>query len=187
MTVHRRDGGGTPFGDWLRQNPRLDSVQHLIAATDVDFLIHKYTPRQERREVDKSYLDLLMLVEVKTFFAEPSYSQRDTLSVIEQLLRLATVKGNRRRTIKINETRIEHLSKSKIRSIRWYGVHLLQLSGDSPANSATILWDKKKISEHHLTSILCLDFDPDYPTRRIDTRRHHRRPAVTLPLFEAAS
>lgn len=175
MTIERRDGRGTPFGSWLRSDPRLDSVSHLIAATDVDMWIHKYSPRAERRRDENilDFLDLLMLVEVKTFNAELTYSQRDTLGLVDQYMRKPSVrKDGRRQTIKLNETRIAYLLRSK-RPMRWYGIHLLQLSGDRPDNSDVILWDKNQIDESRLIGLLRFDFDPDYPSCRIDTRRHH--------------
>jgi hypothetical protein len=192
MTTMRRDGSGTPFGEWLRTNPRLDSINDQMAATDVDMWVHKYSPRAERRRTDNilDFLDLLMLVEVKTFNAELSYSQRDTLEVVDQYMRKPSIRKNvhtgpRRQTVQLNETRISHLFRTK-RPMRWYGVHLLQLSDSRPDSSDVILWDKKQISEERLIGLLRFDFDPAYPERRIDTRRHHVVKSIEecLPLLQ---
>jgi hypothetical protein len=192
MTIIRRDGAGAPFGEWLRNNRELDSVNHQVAATDVDMWIHKYSPRAERRRPENvlDFLDLLMLVEIKTFNAEPSYAQRDTLGIVEQYMRKPSVRKNartgpRRYTVQLTETRISHLMQTK-RPMRWYGIHVLQLSTDRPDTSSVILWDKKQISEDRLVGLLRFDFDPDYPSRRIDTRRHHvvHSIAEVLPLLK---
>lgn len=179
MTLGRRDGGGTPFGEWLRANPQLDSINHHVSVTDVDMWVHKYCPRAERRRPDNilDFLDLLMMVEIKTFNSDLSYAQRDTLGVVEQYMRKPSIRKNartgpRRHTVQLAETRITHLLRVK-RPMRWYGVHLLQLSSAAPNTSDVILWDKKQISEDQLVGLLRFDFDPDYPSRRIDTRRHH--------------
>ena len=116
-------------------------------------------------------LEHLMIVEVKEFGASIPFAQNDTLKVIDAILRKATNRGGRRCYIKIPDDRF--VGRRCFRHVRWTGTHLLQLSADSPANSDRILWDGRLITIQTLIGLLRFDLDPDHPTRRLDTRRHH--------------
>jgi hypothetical protein len=178
MTVGRADGAGTPFGAWLREHPELEARSNDLSATDSDMWLHKYRLRDE---ADNKHLavDHLMLVEVKCFQKDVPYSQADTLGVIDLLLRKATVKNGRRWPTKIPDRRSGRPGAT--RSVRWLGVHVLQLSGDRPDNSTHILWDGHcHLYEEALVEVLRFDRDPDDPRSPLNTRRHHRRPAKEL-------
>jgi hypothetical protein len=117
-----------------------------------------------------------MLVELKCFSRGVPFAQRDTLDVIDQILRKATVKNGRRYPITINDSRPGF--RGMARKARWLGVHVLVLSGDRPDCSDEIVWDSKaQIDEQTLIEILSFDRDPDFPARHLDTRRHHTKPA----------
>jgi hypothetical protein len=177
MTTARRDGKDTPFSAWVRQHPELESKGNKLSVTDSDLWCHRYSLRDERGRTHASDIrdavDHIMLVEIKTFFAEQSYAQRDTLTVVDALLRLACVgPGGRRRPVKIKDGRLENRAT---RIVRCLGVHLLELSGDRPDSSEKILWDKRYfLHEEHLIELLRFERDPDSPTRLLETRRHHR-------------
>jgi len=175
MTASRRDGGGTPFGDWLREHPDLDARTNDLSATDSDMWIHRYRLRDEAGNRHIA-VDHLMLVEVKCFQKDVPYSQADTLGIIDLLLRKATVKNGRRYPMKIPDRRAG--KPGVTRSVRWLGMHVLQLSGERPDKSDVLRWDGKYfLTEDVLVRLLRFDLDPDDPRALLNTRRHHRRPA----------
>jgi len=173
VTTGRRDDGGTPFGRWLREHPDLDARTSDLSATDSDMWVHKFRLRDERGA--KVAIDHLMLIEVKCFQAQVPFSQADTLNVIDLVLRMATIKNGHRRQVQVPDRRTGRTSVK--RSVRWLGLHVLQLSGDRPDNSDEITWDGKYvISKTELVELLKFDRDPDHPKRFLNTRRHHLRP-----------
>lgn len=181
MTAVRRDSMDSPFNAWIREQAQLDSVEFKISVTDSDLWVHRYSERNEKRRRDASDVrqlqDHIMLVEVKAFCKKVPFAQRDTLNVIDSILRKATVVNNRRRSIQIPD----HRRPGSNRYVRWMGVHVLELENDRPDNSGLILWDNKVLSEQRLIEILRFDYDPDYPNRAMDTRRHHIiNPAATM-------
>lgn len=186
MTAIRRDGNESAFSSWIRKHPELDSRGGSLSVTDCDFWVHRYSPRPQRtrglpsdvREI----VDHIMLVELKTFGRDEPFSQRDTLTIVNALLRRSCMlPTGRRRHIKIDDTRI---SWRQQRAVRCFGVHLLQLSSDRPDTSDAILWDKKPINERVLIDLLLFKLDPDSPSSHLDTRLHHvQKPQPTLRLF----
>jgi hypothetical protein len=68
MTKQREDNGkwGTPFGHWLRNQPRLDSSEGYVA-TDIDYLWSNYRTGE------------WMLIEEKCRMAYPSATQKELL------------------------------------------------------------------------------------------------------------
>jgi hypothetical protein len=187
MTIIRRDGLDSPFNAWIRRQPQLDSREYQIAVTDADLWVHRYSSRNERGRHDATDIrqvqDHIMLVEVKSFHKKVSFAQRDTLDLIDAILRKATVINGKRRPIMIPDSRRPGAS----RQVRWLGKHVLELENDSPDNSTTIYWDGKGLlNEQQLIEILRFDRDPDYPSNRLDTRRHHivipRATLGSLPL-----
>lgn len=188
MTTIRRDGNESPFSAWVREHPELDSICNRLSVTDSDLWCHRFSERNERRRQAsadiRDALDSVMLVEVKTFSADESYAQRDTLTVVDALLRMAcSDKNGKRISVTIRDGRLRNRTD---RRIRCFGVHLLQLSNDRPDNSERILWDRRHfLREEHLVELLRFERDPDSPMRKLDTRRHHKivRPtAFPLPL-----
>lgn len=54
MTCKRRDGGGTQFSNWLREQPEIDSYNNKFFATDIDYVWvnrkkQKYMMLEEKR------------------------------------------------------------------------------------------------------------------------------------------
>lgn len=72
MTKPRNDDGGTPFSNWLREQPELDSKKQKLDIQNVDFVVHRYDAGE------------IMNVEEKRFLKEMSYSQWDTFSRIDR-------------------------------------------------------------------------------------------------------
>lgn len=110
-----------------------------------------------------------MLLEVKTHEAEVRFAQRDTLFLVNQVLRKSSVVNGRRRYVKCSSPTV-----GETRYVRLFGVHVLRLSGEDPASSDQIVWDNTIISESMLVELLRFDRDPDTPLRPLDTRLHHK-------------
>lgn len=182
MTATRRDPSHeTPFGQWLKSEDDLDSIDWQLSITDADFWVHRYSVPDGARGTRA--VDHLMLVEVKTFNAVPAFAQKDTLSLIEGMMRQLSVRRGRRRIVRMRDTRPRR--QGKTRAVRLMGVHYLTLSGSRPDNSTSIKWDNKPIDIAHLKELLRFERDPDHPQFMLDTRRHHRVPSMEkdLPLI----
>lgn len=155
----------TLFGRWIRNNPALDSGNGFCVI-DQDYWVHRF-------KVDGSRsFQCLMLVEIKTNSAELTAAQRDTLYVINQLMR------NRRSTPTKNDPQcgnslkvISTYSGQKV-ELRVYGMHVLRFSGLGPDDSKEIWWNKRSITLDQLTALLKFDLDPD-SLRPLDLRNHH--------------
>lgn len=180
MTTLRRDGMDTPFGGWIRSHPGLESIRDRISVSDSDYWIHRY--RAHTDKIGERAVDSIMLVELKTFMRDLPHAQRDTLHLVNQLLRKATVgPGGRRRHLTLDGVRL-----GEKRRVRCFGVHVLQLSSSRPDNSDVILWDGKYMTEDLLVEVLRFERDPDYPMKQVDLRRHHTQEASkNLVLFGA--
>ena len=176
MTIARRDGQDTPFSSWIRNHPGLESIRERLSVSDSDYWIHRY--RAHTDKVGERAVDSIMLVELKTHLADVPFAQRDTLHLVNQLLRKATLgPGGRRRHLTLDGSR--HGEKRKVRC---FGVHVLQLSGNRPDNSEVILWDGKYLTEDLLVEVLRFERDPDYPMKQSELRRHHAAgPTTTHP------
>jgi hypothetical protein len=181
VTIARRDESDTPFGDWIRHHPGLDSIRERLCVTDSDYWIHRY--RAHTDKVGERAVDSIMLVEVKTNLRDVPFPQRDTLILVNQLLRRASKRPDSRRRHVV----LKGLQPGETRHVRCYGVHLLQLSGTRPNNSEVILWDRQYLTEELLVEILRFDRDPDHPMKPIELRRHHTNRRVSnLVLFPPA-
>ena len=178
MTTDRRDGLDTPFGDWIRRHPGLKSIQERLSVSDSDYWIHRY--RAHTDKVGERAVDSIMLVELKTHLRDLPFAQRDTLVLVNQLLRMVSVRPDGRR----RHVTLKGSNPGERRRVRCFGVHVLQLSGDRPDRSEVILWDGKYLTEDFLVEVLRFERDPDYPMKTPDLRRHHTsRGARNLVLF----
>ena len=166
-TAHRCSNvQASPFSRWLRENPRLDSRNFSLSATDCDMWVHRFKNLCDgRTERD---LQCLMLVEIKTRMKRMDDAQRDTLRLVNAILR----EGDRA------IYRNERGTKFRVRS---FGVHCLRMSGDSPQNSVTMLWDDTPVRVEQLESLLLFALHPD--SLAPDPLRNHHRPQLipTLP------
>lgn len=174
MTVRYRNGFEGPFEDWLRNHQELDSIVQRLSISNSDFWIHQYRSHTDR--VGERTVDNIMLVEVKIENADIPFAQRDTLILVNQLLRRSS--DNRYKVLK--DTR------GSRRLVQCFGVHLLQLSSDRPDNSAAIRWDRVGIDEETLVRLLRFELNP-YSLEPRSERRHHILPPRGFPLFEKGS
>lgn len=143
---------------WFRANPALDSREHGIVLLDSDAWVHRY------KTISGNLYQYLMLVEIKEFGKDLSETQRDTLHIINQLLR-------NRRNIKQQwqaddgVPRISicrSLMNNKDIHVLCFGAHKLRIGGDGTfAQWQSISWDDKSISVEQLEQILRFELDPD--------------------------
>lgn len=170
----------TGFAGWVRNNPRLESIQQGIVVVDSDLWIHRY-----KSVAGRSY-QFVMLVEVKEFGAVVSEYQRDTLHIINQLLR------NRRNTKPewnaIDDgarlTECYSLSSNSRVRVLCFGAHVLRLSGDGTfCHWNALQWDNKPVSSEQLESILLFELDPD-TLGKLDHRPNGRHKEVESVVIE---
>jgi len=166
------------FGRWMRHHPQLESMDGIVCF-DLDILMHRYKHITDGKG-DRS-IQCVMFIEIKSEMTPPTASQRDTLYMIDQVMR------NRRKTVnstpraqaqRFDGTDPRHLTKvwsamlKRDVTLQMYGGHLLQLDHTSPANSKQMVWDKKHdITHDQLIGLLRFEIDPDDPSRTLDHRR----------------
>lgn len=169
----------TGFSRWVRSRKDLDSNEVGLGCCDADQIYHRFKTAKDGREVQ-----CLMFVEVKTFAAVPSPSQRDTLVLIDQFLNNQRNTPSRQRTKRQAENRpLVAWSVMKQTNVRVYafGAYLLQFERSSPLDGWT-RWGRKRldISADQLAGLLRFDLNPE-TLGPMDFRRHHRDPTPNLP------
>ena len=171
-----------PFSQWVRRHPDLDSSNGYSAA-DPDVIWHKFRSERGRD------FQLLMTIEVKTFGAQPSPAQRDTLSQWSQCARnrrstpTKPARANPRQS-GTGPHKTRSLVTGKMVALRNFGVHLLVFSRNDPDDSEWIEWDNQRITKAQLVQLLKFDVDPD-TLRPMDWRSHHTQ--RRFPLFDFAA
>lgn len=164
MTTARRDGNESPFSQWIRAEPKLDSIRERLYICDADYWIHQY--RAHRDRIGERMIDSIMLIELKTFSSGLPFNQRDTLKLINEGFRRAFSDGDG----KIKTLRFTF--GSEVRLVRIYGAFLLRLNTDRPDTSNVIEWHGRKIDLDTLIEILSYRRDPR-TLRPRGERRHH--------------
>jgi hypothetical protein len=109
MTKKRFVSGETPFGAWLRENPKLDAQSEGLYVTDLDYTLFRFKP------------GVLFMLEVKTRGGQVGRHQNELLSILDQACR--SVDGNVFDTLRGR------------RKLRFCGVYRLILSGTTPEDS----------------------------------------------------
>lgn len=161
----------TLFGRWIRNNAALDS-RSGYSVTDQDYWIHAYKTCGSRE------FQCLMLVEIKTMGQPLSPSQKDTLFIVNQLMRNRKGTPTTGKRVKQSGSGIASVYSSMLSrdvNLKALGMHVLTFSGLGPDDSDVITWDKKQIAVETLTQLLRFDLDPD-TLRPLDLRNHHRTP-----------
>jgi hypothetical protein len=171
MTAIRRDGGGSPFGDWIRNRPELDSIKQRLCVIDRDWWIHQYAAHTDR--VGARAVDSIFVLEEKSFCADLSYAQRDTLFLVDQMLRATDF-------VKIRSYRRLRGPFGEKRIVRCFGVCRLRMIADRPDNSEWMAWNGINIDEMALIEILRFERDPQCPNKHLEYRRHHTPSAQQL-------
>lgn len=150
----------SPMERWIREHPRLDS-RNGIVRFDVDILLHRFKTFDDLK--GSRFIEFMMFIEVKTFSAELTDSQQDTLGLLNQLLRnrRPNMHGSPRRQLEGQPAMAYSRKKKREVPLRLLGGHLLQLSGSSPLDSESIFWDYKRIDIETLVELMLFDRDPD--------------------------
>lgn len=118
----------------------------------------------------------MMFVEVKSFGSHMSIAQKDTLSLLNQVLRNRTKNKHADRHGRHAANHVpmakaySHAIKKDIR-LKLFGGHLLQMETDDP-EIGNLQWDFKDIGLDTLISLLRFEIDPD-TMNEIDWRRRY--------------
>lgn len=157
------------FLQWVRMHPRLDSVREGIVRFDLDILMHRYMFRPD--PLGDRTIQAIMFIEAKTWGAQPSESQNDTLGMMSQLLR--NRRSNIHRPVIHHQvggcTWLYSAAKKEWVATFLLGGHLLRMEYGTP-ETGWIEWDAKRISINQLVKILAFEMDPD-TLRPMDIRR----------------
>jgi hypothetical protein len=116
-----------------------------------------------------------MLVEVKTNGCDLNPAQRDTLHIVNQIMRNRNDTPTKKMVHQAGRSIVNVRSlMNNVPVTAWcYGAHLLKFSGLGPDDSDSITWDNKhQITKEQLTDILNFDLNPD-TMESMDFRIHH--------------
>lgn len=184
MTRLRVYGRDIAFMSWMRGNPRLDSRMARLAPTDIDVLVHQYPDRHSTNP--KRRIDNLMIVETKSHAFGPVMgveftAQQDTYAVFNAFMREVCVRVSRKgraiRTVDVGRV------AGRRRRVRFWGVHMLAMSSDTP-DVGKLWWDDRPepITVTQLEELMRFERNP-YTLERIDYRDHHVNETGKWPLF----
>jgi hypothetical protein len=171
----------SPMERWIRNHPLLDSSNGIVRF-DVDILLHRFKVLADAK--GERNIEFMMFIEVKTHSADLTKSQRDTLGLLNQVLRnrRQNMYAKPRRQIDGQPALIYSTAKGKRIPLRLLGGHLLQLSGSDPENSEWMKWDYKPIELVVLIELMLFDRDPDnLKARKSDWMRRRSNPFATIP------
>jgi hypothetical protein len=166
------------FSQEIRHRKEMDSSHTGVSDIDAEsqrLIVHKY------RDGGVRDVQTMLEIEVKTHGADLSFSQKDTLSMHNQVIR------NRRNTPTKRSKRQTGNGPLKVWSecakgmvwMRHFGIHILVFDGTCVANSETIKWDGRKITKDDLWNLLEFRIDPD-TFKPIEARSHHKRQQMDL-------
>lgn len=128
LTKPRLFGPEEPFRRWMRT--RLLDSKRGLSVTDLDAVLFHYLDGR------------LCLVEAKSGLADVPFSQQDTLSVLDQLLRLGAATGEPVQT-----------ARGK-RRVVYEGLRVVRFSGTCPDDSQVVLLDGRPVSPEELIEVL---------------------------------
>lgn len=178
----RQTTAETGFGRWMRNQTALDSVSGIVR-TDTDHTILRYKTSLDQRD-----FQLLMIVEVKEFGAEPRPDQVDILSFLRQAIELRQQNHYQREAGQVGGNgsfKLRSKMNNRMVRVRFLGVHLLQFEKTNPADSRWIKWNRKPIDSGTLLGVLAMERDPKDPSRMmIEFLRDRHRKNHYPDLFE---
>ena len=165
----------TPFGDWVRQNPKIESHQAGLAVSDNDWIFHKY--RTDVDAMGTRDIQLMMFLELKCRNAEPSSSQCETLWFLHQFFRPD------------NELGRKMLRPGRAPIMVWhFGVYILSLPDTKPDETQLCRWGAftpegkiywRSIYQSKLAPILGFYIRPD-TLESLEFRRHHKTTDIVV-------
>lgn len=170
------------FERWMRDHRLLRSEEGIVRF-DLDVLLHRYMVKEDG--IGKRDIQAMMFIEVKSFASDVTESQRDTIHLLNQVLRnrKPNINGDRNKwNAKDHVPLCKAFSTVKGREValKLLGGHLLVFEGAGPDDSAWIEWDRKRISKQQLVKLLRFELDPDDPRILLDIRRRSK----PLPLID---
>lgn len=166
----------------------MPSSEYCVSDLDAMVTERRVVHQYRTKEYGRSF-QLFMILEIKTQGADLSKSQRDTLHILNQIVR------NRRQTpTKVLRfqagnapLQVHSLLTNQEVNVRHFGVHLLRFSGLGPDDSDWIKWNKIDIDADTLTQLLRFDLDPDTLKPMDESlRNHHSVKPRDMPLFDVA-
>lgn len=160
-------GSDTPFGEWVRLHPELDSVRLGLTVNDIDHIFHKYMNNVDG--LGARSVQLMQCVESKTHGTLPSNTQRQTLFFQHQLL-------NKRMPL------VDSMGPKPI-AVWHFGFFVLSIPGTYPGEVGDwVEWYRFSETGRLLPSILTLDqlvgvlsfrLNP-VTLEMLSLRRHHK-------------
>jgi hypothetical protein len=148
----------TGFGTWMRDHTCLDSGSVGIVRTDTDHWILRY-----KTNLDGRGFQLLMLVEVKEYGAEPDPAQLDILRFVH--IGITRKRKNMHGAKTCDEFTARSAVSGRIVHVRYMGYHLLQFEKTNPNDSSWIKWNRKPVTAEELVGILSMERRPDRPDK----------------------
>lgn len=164
----------TEFLRWMRHHSLLDPREGIVR-TDMDQIILRYKTHKQGRKYQ-----LMIILEIKDYWAEPDPAQKDMLSFLHQMAMKTSRNMYGAVTYCVYKLK-SWFSADKVR-VRFLGYHLLQFEKSGPANGR-IKWDRTEITEEMLVKLLRLDVHPYSPFRPMDEflrDRHGQNHAPSL-------
>jgi hypothetical protein len=162
----------TELGRWIRNNPELPSSKYCV--TDLDWMVTEYKSIHQYKTAYGRDFQLMMIVESKIMGADVNPAQRDTLHMLNQIIRNRRATPTKGLIFQSGNAPVEVYSVINGRKVllRHYGVHSLRFSALGPNDSEWIKWDQKEITIDQLTGLFQFNIDPD-TLKPIDLRNHH--------------
>jgi hypothetical protein len=183
MNVRQRVYGvDFAFLAWMRQHPGMHSVIDRHVVSDFDVVIHRY--RDRRATNPKHRVDNLMILDTKTHARGPqlgTFAQSDTYALLNALFTSKVRRGKHWRV----RSYVTYVGGEK-RRVRWWGQHVLAMTGDRPENSEAMWWNDREqpIELQTLEQMLVFARDP-YTLEAVDYRDHHEGEQKIKPLLRA--
>lgn len=169
MTRIQRDGKPqSPFSEWIRSEPDLDSRKSGVSVMDIDWIWHQYRIKEDK--IGKRTINHIMLIEEKPNGKDLEFSQRDTMFLMDQLFKYID---------KINNLKWRTVRGEKV-SVRYWGYFALRYEGLSLPDATWIKWNKRLIDLDILKKILLFEISPK-TLEPYSERRHH--PSKENPLL----
>lgn len=121
MTKEVQHYAKSNFSAWIKKyGPSSDKDKDAIDVQDIDYVLHSYLTGD------------LMTLETKEYGGEPSGAQKDTQSVIEQLLRLGAISGT--------------VFNNRGKKINYHGHYLVQFENTTPDDGWVkvdgVIWER---------------------------------------------
>lgn len=168
MTTQRRDNQHrSGFLEWVRGVPDLDSREAGLCAMDIDVIWHQWRDSRDNNGLRR--INHLMVIEEKSFGADLTFSQRDTMWITHQLL--VNNPAMQVRNVRGQTVWVKH-----------WGYCKLRYSGARPDDSEWIEWNRRRVTMSQLIRILRFDLRPD-TLHRMDRRMNHHAKSEKHPVL----